>query len=318
MKSAISNKILFEILFTLFFLFLLLIMYLTWERTRDPLTAINNVDLDAQLIEIKTVFDSTLMGRRFYSDVQILSIETDTIKAIISFPLDYKNKSFPVVTILGGLRIARQNFSFIRDPGENIIVIFIYPYQAEQWGNGFIISEIPRVRKAILKTPAQIVELNNWIQKQTWTDTSRISVLGYSFGAFFLPAVEQVASLNSVKTGPSIMSYGGADFELLLKKNLKVKPKWFRPAVAWFGATLIYAVDPIHHASNMKGSLYLINGLRDEQIPRASWQLLHQMMPESAKIDLLDEGHMHPRKPQLTQKLVDMSRAWLKEQGILN
>ena len=81
---------------------------------------------------------------------------------------------------------------------------------------------------------------------------------------------------------------------------------------------MIYPLDPLHHAYKIAGNIYLINGLHDKQIPRASWQHLQQMMPDSVKIDNLDEGHMHPRKPQLTQKLVDMSSAWLKEKGILN
>ena len=151
MNSSLTHKVLFEILFTFIFLLLLLAGYLIWERTRDPLQAIDSVDLSARLINIETASDSVIAGKRIYSDIQILSEETDTVKAIISFPPDYKNKKLPVITILGGHRIARQNFSFIQEPGENIIVIYIYPYQAEQWERGFILNEIPRVRKAILE-----------------------------------------------------------------------------------------------------------------------------------------------------------------------
>jgi len=318
MQPNTPKKLLFEILFTLIFLILVFIVYLLWERTRDPLKAINNIDLNVRKVSSQTTLDSLIAGKRYYSDIHILSEETDTIKAIISFPPGYSNRRLPVITILGGLRIARENFSFIKNPGQNIIIIYIYPYQAEQWQRGFILSEIPKVRSAILQTPGQIAELMHWTQQQEWADTNKVSLLGYSFGALFTPAVEQVAAQNHIRTGPLIISYGGADFDLLLQQNLKVKPKWLRPLIAWFGSTLIYSVDPIHHAPKMKGNIYLINGRHDNQIPKDSWQLLHRLAPATSKIDILDEGHMHPRKPELTQKLVDMSRQWLKKQGILN
>ncbi len=68
----------------------------------------------------------------------------------------------------------------------------------------------------------------------------------------------------------------------------------------------------------MKGEFYLINGLRDKQMPADSWQLLHDLTPQPKKIEMLDEGHMHPRKEYLTEKLIKMSHVWLKEKAIMN
>lgn len=317
MNTRLTSKLIYESLFTVIFLLIVFAIYLLWERTRSPIDALNEVDLNPVIIKNQFSLDSTLAGKRLYADIELLSQQTDTIRALISFPMDYESRQLPVVTLLGGHRIARQNYTFISEPGDNIIVIFIYPYQVEQWEQGHILTEIPRVRRAILKTPGQIVELENWLNHQSWTDTNKVALLGYSFGALFLPATKVVAQCNSIKTGPCILAYGGADFELLLYKNLKIKPGWLKSITAWLGSTMIYTVDPIHYASEMAGDIYLINGSRDKQIPKASWQLLHNLIKNPAKIDILDEGHMHPRKPELTQKLVALSRSWLKEQGIL-
>jgi len=319
MQTNLLKKIVIDVLYTLLFLLFLFMIYVIWERNRDTLQAINLVDtVDACVVYEKTILDSSLAGKRYYTNITLLSQKTDTIKAIISFPVQHDMPHLPVVTILGGLRIERQDFNFFKDPGQNIIIMYLYPYQADQWEKGFILSEISRVRRAILKTPGQIAELLRWTQKQGWADSNRVALLGYSFGALFLPAAVQLAGMNNINTGPLILSYGGVDIELLLDENLKVKPLWLRSFLAWFGSSMIYAVDPLHYASNLTGDIYVINGLRDKQIPKTSWQRLHQMMPASAKIDILNEGHMHPRKPELTQKLVDMSRRWLEEQGILN
>lgn len=318
MKTTILKRVLLAIFYITLFLLLFLLIYIIRERNRDPLEAINNVDFYVDLLKEKSVFDSLIAGKRIYTEVELLSAKTDTIKAIISFPMNYQDTLFPVVTILGGHRIGRKNFSFIQNPGQNIIIIYVYSYQVKQWEEGFFLTELPRVRQAIVRTPGQVVELLHWIEQQSWTDTGRVSLLGYSFGALFLPAVNRLASVSNIKTGPCILAYGGADFNLLLDRNLKIKPQWFKHLTAWFGSGLINTVDPVQHASYMRGNLYLINGLLDKQIPQESWRLLYSLIPGIVKIDVLNEGHMHPRKPELTQKLVDMSRLWLKEQGVLN
>ena len=45
---------------------------------------------------------------------------------------------------------------------------------------------------------------------------------------------------------------------------------------------------------------------------------LHQLTPQPKTVVILDKGHMHPRKPELTRELVKISREWLLERGLVN
>jgi hypothetical protein len=297
---------------------ILLITYFYWERTRNPLNAINNIDPEITLLYQNEYLETLITEKRIYKEIRLLSEKTDTISALLSFPPGYKSQTLPLIHVLGGINIGRENLRLIENPGSNIIVIFLYNYDMAEWETGTPFFEIPKIRSKALKTPAQICELQSWLLKQSWTDTNRVSLLGYSFGALFLPAAKNLAQKYSIKTGPCILAYGGADFNLLVKENLRIKPNWLRTPFAGLLSTMIHTIDPINHAADIKGDFYLINGIRDRQIPKQSWQLLHDLIPENKTIDLLDEGHMHPDKPQLTRKLTDMSRIYLASKNVLN
>jgi hypothetical protein len=68
----------------------------------------------------------------------------------------------------------------------------------------------------------------------------------------------------------------------------------------------------------MNNEFLLINGTEDHQIPVECWQELHNEVPEPKTIILLNEGHMHPRKVELTKNLVRLSQDWLLERGVIN
>ncbi len=151
-------------------------------------------------------FDSTLAGRRYYNEIELLSAQTDTIRAIISLPENYREKSFPLVTILGGINIGRQNLRFIQEPGENILVVYIYDYNMERWERSSLIPEVRHIRQKVIKAAAQIVELQHWLLNKSWSDTNRVAMVGYSFGALFLPAAQHLAWNNGINTGANYFS----------------------------------------------------------------------------------------------------------------
>lgn len=319
MFLSLKPKIYLFILLLIITCLIILLGYYIYEHNRSPLNAIDGIDPHPRLFHQSSEEGLALDEKRFLADIRLLSETTDTIRALISFPINYVEQSpLPVIHILGGINIGRENLRFIKNPGQNIIVIFLYDYDMAEWESGSPFFEIPNIRNKILKTPAQIVELQSWLLRQSWTDTSRISLLGYSFGALFLPAAKNLAQKYNINTGPCILAYGGADFKWLIEKNLRIKPEILRKPLALLISTLIYTVDPLNHAPYLTGPFYLINGRRDRQIPEKSWLLLQQLIPGEKKIDVLDEGHMHPKKPHLTEKLIDMSREWLIAKGVLN
>ena len=314
--NSFPKKILLTVLLLFLFFIISFFIYAVWERNRDPLSAIDQVSSNLIKLNETSFFDST--DSRVYKEIDLLSESTDTVKAIISFPENYQNKKYPLIVILGGLHIGRKNFELIPDPGENILAIYLYPYSPDYWYEGNALYEMIRIRESILKVPAQVVEFMKWSRRQQWTDKNKISLLGYSFGALFLPATNRLSEKYDVKPDGSVLAYGGVDLEMLLKTNFKFKPKFIRGPLALFASTLIYPVEPALHVPFLKGDLFVINGRLDKQIPNKSWRKLHSLMPDPDSILILDEGHMHPRKPELTLKLVKLSRKWLENKVLIN
>ena len=255
---------------------------------------------------------------RTYRNITLSTQFLGNIEAFISEPKVIPKKGLPVVVIMGGLEVDADIFRLILDPGDNIYVVFKYPYTPKYWYEGTPIIEIPVIRKAMLSVPSQALALHQWVSEQPWTQKERVSFAGYSFGAMFIPAIYHLDENRNKVLNPGVIAYAGADISDLLYTNMeKIATPW-RSFLAWLGETAIYSIEPEHHLSYMNNEFLLINGTRDHQISRYSWEKLHQLVPQPKTVVILDEGHMHPRKPELTKKLVKITRVWLRERGLIN
>ncbi|MBL7032858.1 MAG: hypothetical protein ISR91_01820 [Candidatus Delongbacteria bacterium] len=299
-------------------LLLLIIIWAGWERTRDPLAAL---DRDAGLVSV--LQDSAFQldvttAPRSYRQVVLTTERLGEITVSFSLPLEIPTGGLPLIVVLGGLEIGEANFEMIDDPGANIIAIYHYPYSPEYWYAATTISDIPLIRRAVLQVPAQVATLIEWAGTADWIDAERISVTGYSFGAMFLPALYHLAEGNNLRLGPGVIAYAGTDIGSLLHANLVDIQEPERTLLAWLAATAIFPLEPAAHLPHLSNEFLLINGTSDHQIPEESWRRLHQLTPEPRRVIILDAGHMHPRKPDLTRKLVNISRDWLLEKTAIN
>ncbi|MBC8237842.1 MAG: hypothetical protein H8E76_06385 [Helicobacteraceae bacterium] len=300
-------------------LFLLFGSWVIWERNRDSLAG---VDFDSG--EVKLLDDSIYkisfeeLPERTYRHITLSTEYIGNIEAFISEPKLIPIQGLPVVVIMGGLEADIDIFRQLLDPGENIYVIFKYPYTPEYWHQGTPIVEIPVIRKAMLHVPSQALVLHKWVSNQTWAEKKRVTFTGFSFGAMFLPAIYHLADNRNEVLNPGIIAYAGADISDLLYTNMeKITSPW-RSFLAWLGETALYVIEPARHSPYMNNEFLLINGMRDHQISIHSWKKLHESIPKPKTIIILDEGHMHPRKPELTEKLVKISQKWLFERGLIN
>jgi len=115
-----------------------------------------------------------------------------------------------------------------------------------------------------------------------------------------------------------VIAYGGVNLYQLLVTNMTNFSEPFRSLFSWLAATAIRGIEPTYHAPYMQSEFLVINGTQDHQIPEDSWRKLHQLIPNPKTIVILEEGHMHPRKTALTEKLVKMSHQWLIQKGVAN
>ena len=322
MKTSLRKTIkvlLFRFLSIFLILFLVFTSWAVWERNRDTLSGI---DLYPGKVELfyDTTHNFSFEGipERTYRHITLSTEYLGNIEAFISEPKVIPKVGVPVVIIMGGLEVDIDIFRLIHDPGENIYVVFKYPYTPEYWYEGTPIIEIPVIRKAMLSVPSQALALHQWVSEQPWTQKERVSFTGYSFGAMFMPAICHLAENRNKVLKPGVIAYAGADISDLLYTNMdKIDAPW-RTILAWIGETAIYSIEPENHLSHMNNEFLLINGTRDHQISRYSWEKLHRLVPQPKTVMILNEGHMHPRKPELTKKLVKITREWLRERGLIN
>ena len=261
---------------------------------------------------------TTIHGEpRAVRHVELVRHRGDTVRLVLSLPAPLPDRRLPVLIILGGLEVGEQTLEFITEPGPNAYAIYQYPYSPTYWYERAKVTQVPVIREAVLSVPGQVTAAVRWLREQPWADRERTSLLGYSFGALFLPATHRVASSAAPPALPAVLAYGGTDVYMLLEANLGIEPAWLRAPLARAAQLAIRPVEPGLHAPRMEGGPFLlISGQRDEQIPRASYEALHRLVPEPKEVLLLDEGHMHPRRPELTRRLVDLTQDWLAEEGL--
>lgn len=303
----------------LLLIFLIFGSWILWERNSD---ALSGIDFDSGKVEL---LDDTInhlsftnLPERRYRHIVLKTEYLGSIEAFISEPKVVPSEGLPVVIIMGGLEVNEDTFKLIHHPGDNIYVIFNYPYTKSNWYEGTPIIEIPVIRKSLLNIPSQVLALHQWVSEQPWAEKERITFAGFSFGAMFLPSIYHLADSHNKVLNPGVIAYAGADISDLLYTNMKKVDSPWRTLGSWLGEMVIYSLEPSHHLPYMNNEFLLINGTKDHQISTYSWKKLHHLIPEPKTVVILEEGHMHPRKSELTEKLVNISRKWFRERGLVN
>jgi|GEM_PF-339653 len=295
----------------------LLMIWGVWMRFRPPLAFLDKNQSITEVLQDSTYQVHLAEEDRLYRDVRLGTTTSDTIRCTVSLPPDVPEKGLPVLLILGGLEVGRQSLKYIPYHGKNILVAYQYPYSPVYWYRSSPLSQIPAIQSAALSVPSQITALHEWIRRQPWAGKNSVNLLGYSFGAMFLPAICHLSQEQSIQFGPVVIAYGGADLYRLFHTNLDfIEP--VRSVVAVLMETVIYPLEPLLHLPHMSGEFFAVNGLYDDQIPEESWRLLHRHLPEPKTLRILQEGHMHPKRRELTLRLVRMSQEWLGDQGTIN
>ncbi len=317
MKKYLKNFLL--ILFILLILiFVSIIIWLVYQFEREPVSALDKGEFVPTVVSEQTEKIALHDENRYYSDFLLHHQNIDTVSITVSLPETIPEGGLPVVIILGGLEIGRKSLSYIPVQRDNVLISYEYPYSPEYWYDNTKITQIPIIRKAVLAVPAQVEAVARWALKQSWSDHSRISILGYSFGALFVPAVYHLADEHELTLGPAVIAYGGVDISNILRHNLRNMSPVLRQMVGWTAAASIYPVEPALHVSHLNKDVLLINGEGDNQIPENSWRRLHQLVPEPKTIITMDAGHMHPQNRDLTRELIRISTRWLLERNAIN
>lgn len=235
----------------------------------------------------------------------------------ISLPDPPPPGRLPVLFVMGGLRTGENAIRHVERPGANVLVAFGYPIDRRA-GRGFgLVLNAAALRAQVFATPGVASAALAWARSQPWADPERVTPVGVSLGAIFLPAVLRLDRRAGAAPGPAVLAYGGAGAGTLAAHWLAGTP------VLGIAAPLLGPVvglglaplDPAAHLPRLGGEfLVLSGGEGDALVPAAAARRLADLTPEPKTVRRLPGGHVGG-EAEVTRRLVAELRAWLEKKG---
>ena len=237
---------------------------------------------------------------------------------VVNFRLqqpDDSTRRHPAVVILGGVDIGKETLSYIDDKGEVVIAALAYPYDLSKvtnWWGG--VKEIGAMREAAFRTVAGALLVTDFLCQQNNVDPHRVILVGYSFGAPFVPAVMHLDSRYKV----AAILYGGGRLDELIANNLDTGSGLLDRAFGAVAGHLLAPIEPLRHIKAISPRpLIMIQGRYDEFMPPHLAQELFDLAGEPKEIIWLETEHMMPWKKELINRVVATLRTWLEEKKYL-
>jgi hypothetical protein len=226
------------------------------------------------------------------------------------------SKRYPAVILLGGKATGKFAIDYALDIDNVIILALDYPYEPrESYTFWTILWDVPAVRKALIDMVPAAMLATDYLFRRTDVDTTKLVILGYSFGAPFVPPIVTLDRRATV----AAMVYGGGDLTSMIRHNVaRYESMWISEFVGRLGGLLLHPLEPMRYADKISPTpLIMINGLNDEQVPRYNTELFFNAAREPKKLIWLDSKHVNPRNPELTRRIIAELKEELRRLKIL-
>jgi len=227
------------------------------------------------------------------------------------------NQPQPALLILGGHGTGAGAVKLIRLETPGVICAMDYPSYSER-------------KVSLIHIPSLLLQLNTgawasvgmtatvleYLYSRPEVDTSRVSVLGASFG---VPFAVLAAALDRRLDG-LVLIHGAADLEELIDWNLRRKIGFtpLRKITSYILGTLTAPFEPSAYIDRLAPRpLLMVNSRDDEKIPGLYVNRLYQKAKEPKEIVWLDSGHIHPSNRKLIDSLTLIVSNWLEKNGLL-
>jgi hypothetical protein len=237
------------------------------------------------------------------------------VQAGLLAPRD-SSKRYPAIILLGGKATGKYAVNYALNIDNVVILALDYPYEPrESYTLWTILWDVPRVRKALLDMIPSAVLAADYLFSRQDVDTTRLVILGYSFGAPFVPAI--VA--HDRRAAAVVMVYGGGELTSMIHHNVaRYESVWLSEFVGRLGGALFHPLEPMMYADKISPiPLVMINGENDEQIPRYNSELFFNAAREPKKLIWLKSQHVRPDNEDLTRRIIDTLKEELKRLKIL-
>lgn len=222
----------------------------------------------------------------------------------------------PAIILLGGKATGKYAVDYALDIDSVIILALDYPYEPRvSYTFWTIVQDIPAVRQALIDmVPASMLAMD-YLHRRADVDTANIALVGYSFGAPFVPVI----AAHDRRYAAAAMVYGGGELTSMIRHNVRrYEGALLSEFVGRLGGLLLHPLEPLLYSEKISPiPLVMINGMKDEQIPRSNTEMFYQAAKDPKRIIWLESTHVNPDNPDLTRQIIAVLKEELKRLRIL-
>jgi len=263
-------------------------------------------------------FDVTLRddrGIEIDAILQVPAADADSGRTVITGRTGADAQPATTLLVLAGVRTNRHSIEFVEDVNPLVLLFIDYPYEGKRsrLSAGEFLTALPRIRRAILDTPAAVTLAVDFLMTRTEVDKSRIVLVGGSFGALIGPA----ATACEPRIAGAAFLFGAGDLKTLMAANIPA-PRWAASAGAGLGSLLTSPVEPTKYIGHIAPRpVFVLSGTFDERIPESCSRALHNAAGEPKTIRWIEADHLQITSETLQSLVRSEFETWLRETGFL-
>jgi dienelactone hydrolase len=261
-------------------------------------------------------------GGRIVRQVVLDAAPVGRVRLAVSLPDPTPPGRLPLVVVLGGLANGSRSLrelAELAELGPNAFVGFDWPLPSREPGVAEIVRRLPEFRRSVLSVPGQVDAIVAWAAAQPWADPDRVSLLGFSLGAFVAPGAQRLAQERGFAVRWTVLGYAGAPIGAVIAGHPKAGPAWLRPALGRATDLLLRPVEPSHHLPHLRGRFLVLGAATDRLIERGAAERFAALTPEPHEIVWVEGDHLGlGDKRKLLARVVSESRSWLEAQGAID
>jgi hypothetical protein len=227
------------------------------------------------------------------------------------------SQRYPAILLLGGKATGKYAIDYALDIDSVIILALDYPYEPrDTYTFWTILYDLPAIRKALINMVPSAMLAIDYLTKRSDVDTTKIIMLGYSFGAPFVPVLSSIDRRIAV----AAMIYGGGDLTSLIRHNVRrYEGACISEFVGQAGGLFLRPIEPMNYIEKISPiPLVMINGTNDEQVPRINTDKFFNAAKEPKNIIWLESQHVNPDNTELTRRIIAALKKEFRRLKILN